>query len=137
MTALISADRLQSRFDLRPPRFQERRQRQFFAQRFHRLVGGETGPVGGDLEQDAVGLAEIQAAEIKPVDLARVADAEFIQPLCPCMILRLVRGAERDVVHAAGALPCDLQIRLSMTCSSAAGPPSPIANTWICAAYAA
>src|SRR5712692_3180476 len=83
MTALISPDRLQPRFDLRAARFQERRQRQFFAERFHRLVGGETGAVGGDLEQYAVRLAEIQAAKIKPVDLAGVADAELVQPLRP------------------------------------------------------
>ena len=84
---------------------QKRRQRQLFAERFHRLVGGKARAVGGDLEQDAVRLAEIEAAEIEAVDLAGVADAEFVQPLRPCMILRLVRGAKRDVMHAARALP--------------------------------
>src|SRR5260370_985800 len=81
----ILRDRPQHRFNLRRARFEQRRQRQFFADRFHRLVGGKARPVGRDLEQDAVRLAEIQAAKIKPVDLARVADAEFIQPLRPGM----------------------------------------------------
>src|SRR5476649_633658 len=98
-------DRLQPRLDLRPPLLQKRRQRQFFAEGFHRLVGGKTGAVGGDLEQDAVRLAEIKAAKIKPVDLARVADVKFIEPLRPGLVLRVVGGAERDVMHAAGALP--------------------------------
>jgi hypothetical protein len=38
-----SLQRLQPRFDLRAARFQERREREFFAERFHRLVGVETG----------------------------------------------------------------------------------------------
>src|SRR6266550_6588563 len=110
--ALIALpDRLQPGFDLRAARLEKRRQRQFLAERFQGLVGGEAGPVGGDLEQDAVGLAEIQASEIEPVDLAAVADVELVEPLRPRMILRLVRGPERDVVHAARALPRFLQIR--------------------------
>jgi hypothetical protein len=64
--------RLQPRFDLGAPRFQKRRQRQFLAERLDRLVGGKARSVGGDLEQDAVGLAEIKTAKIKPVDLAGV-----------------------------------------------------------------
>src|ERR1700729_297393 len=67
---------------------------QFFAERRHWLIGGKTGAVGGDLEQDAIGLAEIQAAEIEPVDLAGVADVEFVQPLRPGFVLGIVRGAE-------------------------------------------
>src|ERR1700722_13945045 len=80
-------DRLQPGLDRCAARLQERRQRQFFAERFHRLVGGEARSVGRDLEQDAVGLAEIQAAKIKAVDRTGVADAEFVQPLLPRMIL--------------------------------------------------
>src|SRR6266568_9028811 len=100
----ISPQRLQPRFDLGAARLQEWGQREFLAELFHRLVGGKAGAVGGDLEQDAVRLAEIKAAEIKPVDLAGVADAQFVQPPRPGMVLRLVRRAERDVVDAAGAL---------------------------------
>ena len=68
-------DRLQPGLDLRAARLQERRQRQFLAERLHRLVGRKARAVGGDLEQDAVGLAEIQAAEIEAVDLAGVGNA--------------------------------------------------------------
>ena len=74
---VTSPDRLQPGLDLRAARLQKWRQRQFFAKRFHRLVGGKAGAVGGDLEQDAVRLAEIKTTKIKPVDLAGVADAEL------------------------------------------------------------
>jgi hypothetical protein len=47
---------LQASFDLLAPTFEERRQGEGFTQRVHRLVRG-------DLEQDAVRLAEVQAAE--------------------------------------------------------------------------
>ena len=70
-------DRLQPRLDRRAARLEERRQRQLLAERRHRLVGGKTRAVGGDLEQDAVGLAEIKAAEIEAVDLAGVGNAAF------------------------------------------------------------
>src|SRR4051812_27341370 len=70
---VLSPQRLQSRFDFGAARLQEWRQRQFFAERLHRLVGGEAGPAGGDLKQDAVRLAEIKAAKIKALDLAAVA----------------------------------------------------------------
>ena len=136
-----SCDRLQPRLDRGPSRFEERRQRQFFAQRFHRLVGRKARTVGGDLEQDAVGLAEIEAAEIEAVDLAAVGDAQFVQPLRPGVILRLVGGAERDVVDAAGALPCDGRIlvfeHMQLGGGAALSPASPIANTWISAPCAA
>ena len=36
----------------------------------------------------------------------------LVEPLRPGVILRLVRGAERDVMHAAGALPRRRQILL-------------------------
>src|SRR5215213_7095347 len=96
-------NRLQPGLDRRTARLQKRRQRQLFAERLHRLVGRKTRAVGRDLEQNAVGLAEIQAAEIEAVDLAAVGDAEFVQALGPGVVLRLVGGAERDVVDAAGA----------------------------------
>src|SRR4051812_39766959 len=60
-----SRQRFQSGLDLGAPRLEEWRQRQCFAERFHRFVGRKSRAVGGDLEQDAVRLAEIQAAKIK------------------------------------------------------------------------
>src|ERR1700674_2424205 len=100
----LSPDRLQSRFDGRAARLQERRQREFFAERFHRLVGGKAGPVGRDLEQDAVGLAKIQALEIKPVDLTAVGNTEVAQASGPGVLLCLIGGAKRPMMHAPGAL---------------------------------
>src|SRR6187551_3778572 len=90
-------DRLQPRLDRRPSRLQERRQRQPLAQRLHRLVGRKAWAIRRDLEQDAVGLAEIEAAEIEAIDLAAVGDAELVQALRPGVVLRLVGGAERDM----------------------------------------
>src|SRR5204863_6793363 len=63
-------DRLQPRLDRRTSRFEEWRQRQFFTKRRQRLVGSKARAVGCNLEQDAVGLAKIEAAKIEPVDLA-------------------------------------------------------------------
>src|SRR5215216_2949918 len=100
-------NRLQPGLDRRPSRLQERWQRQPLAERLHRLIRRKARAVRRDLEQDAVGLAEIEAAEIEAVDLAAVGDAEFVQALGPGVILRLVGGAERDVVDAAGARPHD------------------------------
>src|SRR5204863_4414843 len=99
--------RLQPRLDLRAPRLEERRQRQLLPQRRHRFVGRKAGAVGRDLEQDAIGLAEIQAAKIEAVDLAAVGNVKFGQALRPGVILSLVGRAERDVVHAARALSRD------------------------------
>ena len=49
--------RLQIRLDAGPATFEEWRQSQRLAKGLHRLVGGKAGDVGGDFEQDAVGLA--------------------------------------------------------------------------------
>src|SRR6266702_3089469 len=89
-----SPQRLQPRLDLSAARLQERRQRQLLAERLDRLVGGKARTVGRDFEQDAVRLAEIKAAEIEAVDLARVRNTCFAQAPRPGMILRLVRRAE-------------------------------------------
>src|SRR5947209_5824066 len=85
-----SSDRLQPSLDLCPARLEKRRQCQFLAEFFQGLVGGKARPVGGDLEQDAVGLAEIKASEIEPVDLAAVGNTQVVQPLCPCVILLFI-----------------------------------------------
>jgi hypothetical protein len=52
--------RLQASLDFRPSRYQERRQHQAYAQLIERLVDRKAGTVGGNLEQDAVRLAEIE-----------------------------------------------------------------------------
>ena len=103
--------RLQPRLDLGAPALEERRQHQLFPELFHRLVDAEAGAVRGDFEQDAVRLAEIEAAEPEAIHLAAVRHAQLVQPLGPAVIVG-VRRAERHVMHAAGALARGPQIRL-------------------------
>ena len=63
--------------DLLALSLQERRQHQALAELVERLVDRETGPVGGDLEQYAVRLAEIERLEPVAVDLAAVGNAQL------------------------------------------------------------
>src|SRR5215468_10343321 len=86
--------RLQACLYLRAAVFQERRQRQSLAELVEGFVGGEAGAVGGDLEEDAVRLAEVEALEVEAVDLATVRYAHFAEPPSPGVVLLLVRGAE-------------------------------------------
>src|SRR6478736_1232126 len=62
------SERAQARLDLGTPAFEERRQCQGLAQGVHGLVGREAGSVRRDLEEDPARLAEIETAEIEPVD---------------------------------------------------------------------
>src|SRR5690606_40201285 len=55
-------------------RLQERRQLERGAQRRLWLIDREAGPVGGDLEQDAARLEEIDRPEVLPVLLVRRLD---------------------------------------------------------------
>ena len=70
--------------------FEERRQHQLLAELVHRLVGREARAVGRDLEQDAVRLAEIEAAEIEAVDLAAVRNAQLAAAARPRRRIRVV-----------------------------------------------
>ena len=54
--------------DLLAHRLEARRQRQLLAQVLHVLVGVEAGAHGGELEQHAAGLAEVDRAEPEAVD---------------------------------------------------------------------
>src|SRR3954453_2449965 len=94
-------------------RLKERGQRQFFSKGFNRLVRVESGSVGGQLEEDAVGFAEIKAAEIKPIDWSARGHAEFSQPLLPLVILFERRHPESDMMHPSRARFRGLQIRLN------------------------
>ena len=97
------------------------------AQGVHGLVGREAGSVGRDLEEDPVRLAEIETAEVEPVDGAAGGHADLLQPLRPARRTRSrqASGRRRDArfprpaAHGAGRAD-------SATCSSAAGPPGPI-----------
>src|SRR4051812_45516357 len=71
-----SVDRLERRDDLCSMRLEEWCQHDLLAERGLILVHAEARPVARDLEQDAVGLAEIQTAEPEPVHLSAVRNAE-------------------------------------------------------------
>src|SRR5258705_8431132 len=86
---------LQPGLNLLAVRFQERRQHQRLAKFVERLVHPEAWPVGGNLEQNAVPLAEIQRVKTITVDLAAVRDAHLLQLRGPGLVVPL-RRAETD-----------------------------------------
>src|SRR4051812_26270630 len=104
--------RLEPRLDLLAAVFEEWREREGFAQMFHRFVRREAGAVGGDLEQDAVGLAGVEAAEIITGDRAAGRHAHAPEAVDSAPGFLVVGRAERDVMHAASALARGRQIRL-------------------------
>ncbi len=114
--------RLQPRLDLLALRLQERRQHELFAELVHRLVDAEARAVAGDLEQDAVRLAEVEAAEPEAVHLAGVRHAQLVQPVGPAVVLG-IRRAERHVMHAARALSGRAGPAAPRHASSAPAPP--------------
>ena len=86
-------------------RLEEARQLQMLAERLDRLVDGEAGDVGGDLEQHAAGLAEVDRAEVVAVLLLGRMHAVLAHELLRHRgLLGIVGGAERDVMHRAAAL---------------------------------
>src|SRR5579871_3565534 len=95
---LRNVDRLQSRLDLLAVRFEERRQRQFLAERFHRFVSSEAGAVRRNLEQDPVGDAEVNGVEVEAVNELRHAESALRQLLPPGLLFGIVFHAERDMM---------------------------------------
>ena len=71
------------------------------------LVGGEARRVGGDLEQHAAGLAEVDCVEVLTVDDWRHVQAISSHALLPFALHGVGFGAERNVVDRAGPLPPD------------------------------
>ena len=64
-----------------PQLLEPRRDRQLLAERLERLVDGEAGARGGQLEQHAAGLAEVDRLEVVPVDHLRRVRAMLGGPL--------------------------------------------------------
>ena len=92
-------------------RLKKGREHNLFTECRRILIDRKAGSVGRDLEQDAVRLADVQAAEPEAIHLAAVRNVERIQPLGPGVIV-LVGSAEGNVVDSAGALTSHLQVRL-------------------------
>src|SRR5262245_31999411 len=91
-----SVDRLEVGDNLGSPRFEEWRQHDLLAQCGFVLVHREPWPIRGDLEQDAIWLAEVQAAEPVAIDLAAVGDAQSVQSLGPGIVLLKGRRPQGD-----------------------------------------
>src|SRR5690606_16783610 len=98
---IAHVDLRQDAFDLLSLRLVPGRQHEAFAQAVHRLVASEPGPVGGDLEENAAVLAEVDGREV-----VAVAHGSRIEPgsgdvITPGKLLVLVLGAPCDVVDRA------------------------------------
>src|SRR5215217_5706084 len=81
---------IQAGLYLRPAIFEKRRKRQPLAEVRAVLVGGETGAVGGDLEEHPARLAEVDRTEIVAVYLRRHPEPRATDLLPPCGVLFVV-----------------------------------------------
>src|SRR5438045_3371265 len=79
-------NRLESGFDFLAARFEERRQCEPFAESLHRFVGVEAGAVGGELEKDPAGFAEVETSEIEAVYGPAGADVQLLKALEPLIV---------------------------------------------------
>src|SRR5690606_7503243 len=95
--------RLQVGGDVLAVRLQPCRQHQLLPQRLNGFVDGEAGTVGGDFEQDAAPLPEVDGREVFAVDDGGHVETGRGHPLPPPFLLREAAGPPGDVVHGAGA----------------------------------
>src|ERR671917_1471574 len=93
-------------FELLSLRLEPGRKPQLLSEAFGLLIRAEAGRVGGDLEKDAAGLAEVDRTEVVAVEDGRDVVAEGRHPLAQLELPLLVGDAEGDVVdgpYAHGA----------------------------------
>src|SRR5680860_306978 len=100
--ALRNLEGWQHRLDVLTLGLQPRRQPQGTAQLKQRFVDGEPGRIGGDLQEHAAGLAEVDGAEVVAVDDRRDVIAVLDDLLAPCLLRLVVGRAPGDMVHGAG-----------------------------------
>jgi hypothetical protein len=79
-------------------------QTQRLAQVLERLVHVEARPAGGQLEQHAAGLAEVDGVEVLAVDDLGGMRARLGNPFAPRLLLGVVLRRPRDVVDGPGSL---------------------------------
>src|SRR5690606_14234947 len=91
--------RLQVGGDVLAVRLQPCRQHQLLPQRLNGFVDGEAGTVGGDFEQDAAPLPEVDGREVFAVDDGGHVETGRGHPLPPPFLLREAAGPPGDVVH--------------------------------------
>jgi len=128
-----SPNRLQPRLDRRAAQLEEGPQRELLVELVHRLTRRKARAVGDDLEQDAIGFAEIEATKKEAVDLAAVEDAKLRQPLGPGVVLRASSGVRKASWCAPPAPVAPWAILLRSNAAPPPGPPSPIVNAQACA----
>ena len=73
-----------------------------------RFVNGEPGRVGGDLEQHASGLAEVDGLEVLAIQNLGYGDAAGDELGMPRLHGHQVGGSERDVVDSSASLPAPI-----------------------------
>src|SRR5262245_42088068 len=91
---------------------EERRKHDLLSQSLRVLIHREARTVAGDLEQDTVRLAEVEAAEPVTIHLPAIGDTQFFEPCGPGVVFLKGRCTERDVMDAARALLRDGKVGL-------------------------
>src|SRR6185436_7609508 len=104
-------ERLHRRLDLRAQLLEPRRDRQLLAERLERLVDREARARGGQLEQHAARLTEVDRLEVVAVDHLGRVRAVLGHPLLPLLVV-LVGRVPGDVVNRPAALDAALGGRL-------------------------
>src|SRR5207237_7619501 len=92
-------DRRQLPLEGRALSLEPRRQSESLAERLLRFVDEEPRAVGRDLEQDPVGQAEVDRAEVLAVLHRRRVQADLAEALAPDLLRVVVCGAPRNVVN--------------------------------------
>lgn len=80
-------ERRQDLLQLLAQRLELRREREALAEMLERLVGGEAGAGGGDLEQDPAGLPEVDGPEVEAVDDRGGMAAALLHAAAPRFVL--------------------------------------------------
>ena len=100
--AFVEGDAREGGFEAGAAGLEPRGKAEAFAKGFERLVDGKAWVVGGEFEEDAAGLAEVDGVEVFAVE-----DFGGWKVLgdggAPFMLGLVVGGAEGDVVDGAGA----------------------------------
>jgi hypothetical protein len=77
---------------------------------FYILVGGEARAIGGDFEEDATWLMEVDGVEVEAVDDRRDIASFPGDLFVPLRLLFVVGGAECYVMHASDARMTTLKV---------------------------
>src|SRR5436190_4913003 len=101
----MELERWEHFFDARPRRLEPRRQHQRLAEMRRIFVNREAGTVGGQLEQHATRLLEVDRLEPEAIDDGRRMVARRLDARSHLVLLLVVIDAPGEMMHAADA-PC-------------------------------